>query len=87
MDCTETGCGEAGRWLVGDRRFCSTHGIEHSTRRSVAMRLVCPVPQESTPTVWDELQAELEAIPYDEPTEREQRLRDIAWAAIENGRG
>jgi hypothetical protein len=48
------------------------------------MRLVCPVVP--TPSVWDDLQAELEAIPSDEPTEREQLLRDIAWAAIENGR-
>ena len=89
-ECTESGCGEAGRWLVGDRRFCASHGIEQSTRRSVAMRLVCPVvdPEPASEvSVWDELQAELEAIPFDEPTEREQLLRDIAWAAIENGRG
>jgi len=83
-ECTESGCGEAGRWLVGDRRFCASHGIEQSTRRSVAMRLVCPVVP--APSVWDDLQAELEAVPFDEPTEREQMLRDIAWAAIENGR-
>jgi hypothetical protein len=108
-ECTESGCGEAGRWLVGDRRFCAGHGIEQSTRRSVAMRLVCPVVEivvdESdvvgmAPTtisqdavslsrvsVWDDLQAALEAIPFHDPTEREQLLRDIAWAAIENGRG
>ena len=83
-ECAESGCGEAGRWLVGDRRFCASHWIEQSTRRSVAMRLVFPVVP--TPSVWDDLQAELEAIPFDEPTEREQLLRDIAWAAIENGR-
>ena len=83
-ECTESGCGEPGRWLVGDRRFCASHGIEQSTRRSVAMWLVCPVVP--TPSVWDDLQAEIEAIPFDEPTEREQLLRDIAWAAIENGR-
>ena len=37
-------------------------------------------------SVWDELQAELEAVDFDQPTDREQLLREIAWAAIENGR-
>jgi len=52
------------------------------------MRLVCPVVEPDGPavSVWDELQAELEAVDFDEPTDREQLLRDIAWAAIENGR-
>jgi hypothetical protein len=36
--------------------------------------------------VWDELQAELEAVEFDGPTDREQLLREIAWSAIENGR-
>jgi hypothetical protein len=49
------------------------------------MRLVCPI-VEDPPSVWDTLQADLEAVPFDEPSEREQLLRDIAWAAIENGR-
>ena len=83
--CTESGCSEAGRWLVGERNYCSTHGIAASTRGSVAMRLVCPI-VEDPPSVWDTLQADLEAVPFDEPSEREQLLRDIAWAAIENGR-
>jgi hypothetical protein len=87
-ECTESGCVEAGRWLVGERRFCSTHGIQASIRGSAAMRLVCPVVEPDGPavSVWDELQAELEAVDFDEPTDREQLLRDIAWAAIENGR-
>jgi len=87
-DCTEAGCVESGRWLVGERRFCSTHGIQASIRGSVAMRLVCPVVEPDGPavSVWDELQADLEAVDFDEPTDREQLLRDIAWAAIEHGR-
>lgn len=84
--CTESGCSEAGRWLVGERNYCSTHGIAASTRGSVAMRLVCPIVDADPPSVWDTLQADLEAIPFDDLTEREQLLRDIAWAAIENGR-
>jgi hypothetical protein len=54
------------------------------------MRLVCPVvdPEPAAAgSVWDELQAELEAVDFDSPTDREQLLREIAWAAIENGRG
>jgi hypothetical protein len=53
------------------------------------MRLVCPVvPDDEDPprSVWDQLQAELEAVTYDDPSDREQLLREIAWAAIENGR-
>jgi hypothetical protein len=52
------------------------------------MRLVCPLPQDPAPrvSVWDELQAELEAVEFDGPTDREQLLREIAWSAIENGR-
>lgn len=88
MDCTENGCFEAGRWQVGERHFCSTHGIQASIRGSAAMRLVCPLPQDLAPrgSVWDELQAELEAVEFDEPTDREQLLREICWSAIENGR-
>lgn len=37
-------------------------------------------------TVWDELQAELESLDFDQATERESRLREIAWCAIEAGR-
>jgi hypothetical protein len=88
-DCTENGCDQAGRWEVGERRYCSTHGIQASIRGSAAMRLVCPVvdPEPaSVVSVWDELQAELEAVDFDSPTDREQLLREIAWAAIENGR-
>ena len=91
-DCTESGCVEAGRWEVGERRFCSTPGIQASIRGSAAMRLVCPVVEDPAPrvSVWDELQAELqaelEAVEFDSPTDREQLLREIAWAAIENGR-
>jgi hypothetical protein len=88
-ECTENGCVEAGRWLVGERRFCSSHGIQASIRGSAAMRLVCPVVDpDPAPagSVWDELQAELEAVDFDQPTDREQLLREIAWAAIENGR-
>jgi hypothetical protein len=54
------------------------------------MRLVCPVvdPEPtSVVSVWDELQAELEAVEFDQPTDREQLLREICWSAIENGRG
>ena len=88
IDCTENGCGAAGRWKVGERAYCSTHGIAASIRGSVAMRLVCPVvePDSQPASVWDQLQTELEAVDFDEPTDREQLLRDIAWAAIENGR-
>jgi hypothetical protein len=52
------------------------------------MRLVCPIPQDPAPrgSVWDDLQAELEAVEFDQPTDREQLLREIAWSAIENGR-
>lgn len=52
------------------------------------MRLVCPVVEPDGPavSVWDELQTELEAVDFEEPTDREQLLRDIAWAAIEHGR-
>ena len=87
-DCTESGCVEAGRWEVGERRFCSTPGIQASIRGSAAMRLVCPVVEDLAPrgSVWDELQAELEAVEFDSPTDREQLLREIAWSAIENGR-
>jgi len=89
MECTESGWDQAGRWLVGERRFCSTHGIQASIRGSAAMRLVCPVVDPDpapTGSVWDELQAELEAVDFDQPSDREQLLREIAWAAIENGR-
>ena len=108
-ECTESGCDQAGRWLVGERRYCSTHGANAAIRGSVAMRLVCPIVDEIVvdessvvgllPTtisedavsiarvsVWDELQAELEAVEFDQPTDREQLLREIAWSAIENGR-
>jgi len=88
-ECTENGCDQAGRWPVGERRYCSTHGIQASIPGSAAMRLVCPVvdPEPaSVVSVWDELQAELEAVDFDQPTDREQLLREIAWAAIENGR-
>jgi hypothetical protein len=88
-ECTESGCDQAGRWEVGERRFCSTHGIQASIRGSAAMRLVCPVvdPEPaSVVSVWDELQQELEAVDFDQPTDREQLLREICWSAIENGR-
>lgn len=45
-ECTESGCGEAGRWMVGERSYCASHGIQASTRGSVAMRLVCPIVEE-----------------------------------------
>ena len=88
IDGTENGCGAAGRWKVGERAYCATHGIQASIRGSAAMRLVCPVVDEIAPrvSVWDQLQTELEAVEFDEPTDREQLLREIAWAAIENGR-
>ena len=87
-ECTESGCVEAGRWKVGERYFCSTHGIQASIRGSAAMRLVCPLVDDPAPrvSVWDDLQAELEAVEFDQPTDREQLLREIAWSAIENGR-
>lgn len=87
-DCTENGCVEAGRWQVGGRRFCSTHGIQASIRGSVAMRLVCPLPQDPVArvSVWDELQAELESVKFGDPTVRELLLTKIACSAIENGR-
>jgi len=89
VGCTVSGCESAGRWQIAERRYCSTHGIDASIRGSVAMRLVCPVvPDDEDPprSVWDQLQAELEAVTYDDPSDREQLLREIAWAAIENGR-
>ena len=108
-DCTENGCGAAGRWRVGERAYCADHGIQASIRGSLVMRLVCPIVEEivvdesgvvglipsaiseeavsiARVSVWDELQAELEAVEFDSPTDREQLLREIAWAAIENGR-
>ena len=108
-DCTENGCGAAGRWRVGERAYCADHGIQASIRGSLVMRLVCPIVEEivvdesgvvglipsaiseeavsiARVSVWDELQAELEAVEFDSPTDREQLLREIAWSAIENGR-
>jgi hypothetical protein len=88
-DCTESGCVEAGRWLVGERRYCSTHGIQASIRGSAAMRLVCPIVEEFTPlvrhTVWDGIEAELEAVKWGSADER-GRLRAVARAAIIYGR-
>jgi hypothetical protein len=86
MDCTENGCVEAGRWAVGERRYCSTHGIQASIRGSVAMRLVCPVvePDSQPVSVWDELQAELDFLSYG--SLGQERLLALAQAAIEHGR-
>ena len=88
-DCTESGCVEAGRWLVGERRYCSTHGIQASIRGSAAMRLVCPVVEEFTPlvrqTVWDRIEADLEAVKWGSADER-GRLRAVARDAIVYGR-
>jgi len=88
-ECTESDCVEAGRWLVGERRFCSTHGIQASIRGSAAMRLVCPIVEEFTPlvrhTVWDGIEAALEAVKWGSADER-GRLRAVARAAILCGR-
>jgi len=90
-ECTEAGCVEAGRWLVGERRFCSTHGIQQSIRGSAAMRLVCPVVEPSPPLseseepVWDGIEAELDGLEWGSPDER-GRLRAIARSAIIYGR-
>jgi len=89
-ECTESGCGQAGRWMVGERTFCASHGIQASTRGSVAMRLVCPIVEEepspaaSEPTVWDRLMGELEGIGLGSADER-GRLRAVARAAITYG--
>jgi hypothetical protein len=87
-DCTESGCVEAGRWLVGLRRYCSTHGIQASIRGSASMRLVCPVVDDPAPrgSWWDRLEAEYEAVDFDEPTGREQLIRAMLKAAIDHGR-
>jgi hypothetical protein len=88
-ECTESGCVEAGRWLVGERRYCSTHGIQASIRGSASMRLVCQIVEEYTPlvrhTVWDGIEAELEAVKLGSADER-GRLRAVARAAIIYGR-
>ena len=89
-ECTESGCGQAGRWMVGERTFCASHGIQASTRGSVAMRLVCPIvedepaPSAAEPTVWDRLMDELEGIGWGSADER-GRLRAVARAAITYG--
>ena len=90
-ECTESGCGEAGRWMVGERSYCASDGIQASTRGSVAMRLVCPIvedepaPAAAEPTVWDRLMDELEGIAWGSADER-GRLRAVARAAITYGR-
>jgi hypothetical protein len=88
MDCTENGCDQSGRWAVGDRRYCSTHGIQQSIRGSLAMRLVCPVVENPAPrgSWWDQLEAEYDAVVFGDPTDREQLIRAMLEAAIEHGR-
>jgi hypothetical protein len=58
-------------------------------RGSAAMRLVCPVVEEFTPlvrhTMWDRIEAELEAVEWGSADER-GRLRSVARAAIVYGR-
>lgn len=89
-ECTESGCGQAGRWMVGERNYCSSHGTKAAIRGATAMRLVCPIvedepaPAAAEPTVWDRLMDELEGIGWGSADER-GRLRAVARAAITYG--
>ena len=86
--CTESGCSQAGRWLVGERNYCSTHGIAASMRGSVAMRLICPIVEDEPAqagSVWDQLEAELSSLNEFRGGDF-RRLREIALAAINAGR-
>lgn len=87
--CTDVGCDAEGRWLHDGRRVCRSHGLDRMIRTGRPAVLAPPEPAEQAPsevTVWDELQAELEAISFDGLDDTGRRLREIAWSAIENGR-
>jgi len=82
--CTESGCAELGRWAHDGRIVCRSRAIDRAIRSGIPAELrsgLWPVLD-----IWDELQAELVRIPFAECSEREQRLREIAWSAIEAGR-
>lgn len=82
--CTESGCEQAARWAVDGRRLCRSHAVDRMGRTGHPA-VVLPAAAEDR-NVWDELQAELEAIPFDGLDDTGRRLREIAWSAIENGR-
>ncbi|CAB4184836.1 hypothetical protein UFOVP1124_42 [uncultured Caudovirales phage] len=47
MECVHSSCdgtGTPGPWVVGDRHYCRSHGVEESIRRSLPAVLVCPIP-------------------------------------------
>jgi len=82
--CTESGCEGEARWRHDGRMLCASHAMDRAIRTGRAAELL---PAEaSARNVWDELQAELEAIPFDGLDDTGRRLREIAWSAIENGR-